>query len=163
MLLYCAVFTILISTSALEDVRMNFFQVNSVDQADDYINKLQDDESLESKGYIASLNFIKSRFVKFPFTKMKYFKIGKKALDDLINENPKNVEIRYLRFLMQKQVPEFLGYYKNINEDFNVITIGIEKDNVSNEIKSNILTNMLAIENLSAPEKKKINQLLNRL
>ncbi len=162
-LLYSATFMILISTTALEDVRKNFFQINSVDQADIYINQLQDDESLESRGYAASLNFIKSRYVKFPYTKMKFFKLGKKALDDLIKENPQNVEIRYLRFLMQKQIPEFLGYNKHLNEDFEVIILGIEKDNLPNEIKSIILTNMLGVEKLNPLEKEKINQLLNQL
>ena len=151
------------STSALEDVRKSIGKINSLEQAEEFIIRLKHDSSPESKGYAASMNFIKSQHVKFPLTKLKYFKKGRKALDNIININSQNVEIRYIRFLMQKQIPKFLGYNKHIDEDFKVIANGIEKDNLSNEIKSIILTNMLAVENLSTLEKEKINLLLNQL
>lgn len=160
---YCVALILLLSTSALDDARKLIGKINSKEQAEEFIINLQDDPSPEAKGYMASMNFIKSHYVKFPFTKMKYFKLGKKALDDLIKENPQNVEIRYLRFLMQKQIPEFLGYNKHLNEDFEVIIHSIEKDNLPNEIKFIILTNMLAVENLSVLETEKINQILIQL
>ena len=150
------------STPVLDDVRKSFFEINSIEQAEEYIKRLQNDSSPEAMGYAASMNFIKSHFVNFPFTKLKYFKRGKKALDDLIYGNPKNVEIRYIRFLMQKQIPKFLGYNKHMEEDFKAITNGIEENRVSNEVKYIILTNIQAVDNLSSLEKEKINHFLDQ-
>lgn len=160
---YSIVLLTLISPSALDEGRKTFAEINSIEQAEEFIISLQNDSSPEAMGYVASMNFMKSHFLKFPFTKLKYFKRGKKSLDNLINKNPKNVEIRYIRFLMQKQIPKFLGYNKHIDEDFKIITNGIEENTVSYEVKSIILTNMLNVENLSLSEKEKINLLLDQL
>ena len=98
---------ILISPSALDDVRENLFNINSLEQVDNFIERLQEDSSLESKGYIASMTFMKSHFTSSPLKKLKYFNVGKKSLNSLIELNPQNIEIRYLRFLMQKKVQVF--------------------------------------------------------
>ena len=158
---YSAIILFISTPSALDDVRRNFAGINSIEEAEETINRLQLETSLESKGYAALMNFIKSHYFKFPFTKMKYFKRGKKALDELIVANPENIEIRYIRFLMQKQVPKFLGYHKHIDEDFKLIVKGIEEKIVSYKLCNIMLTNMLAIENLSAMEKEQLEHLLN--
>ena len=100
----------------LENVRAQFPNITSLDEANKFIEKLKDDGSPEAKGYKAAMILMKSRFVKGPFSKLKFFKQGKKILDKDISENPTSLEIRYIRYLMQKQIPDFLGYNKNIIE-----------------------------------------------
>ena len=152
--------TILISPSALDDVRKNILSINSLEQVDNFIELLQDDLSIESKGYLASMNFMKSHYTSSPFKKLKYFNIGKKSLDSLIDLNPNNIEIRYLRFMMQKKIPSFLGYNKHMDDDFNFIINGIENKSLPDSLNSLFLINLLRIDNLSELEKDKINLLL---
>ena len=52
-----------------------------------------------------------------PYSKIKYFIRGKNALDKAIQLEPKNVELRYLRFSVQTNAPEFLGYMRSIKDD----------------------------------------------
>ena len=149
--------------SNVDRVRNKFPNIVSKGQADAFIMELKNDNSPESKAYIAAMIFMKSRFVKFPFTKMKYFKEGKNLLDETILKNPENIEIRYIRFLMQKEIPSFLGYDKNINEDFEVILNGVTISRLNLDLKLKILHNMLQVKDITVMEKNRLNQLIKRL
>lgn len=149
--------------SNVDRVRNKFPNIVSKDQADAFIMELKNDNSPESKAYIAAMIFMKSRFVKFPFTKMKYFKEGKNLLDETILKNPENIEIRYIRFLMQKEIPSFLGYDKNINEDFEVILNGVTISRLNLDLKLKILHNMLQVKDITVMEENRLNQLIKRL
>jgi hypothetical protein len=162
LLSYAAIILFLSAPSALDDVRRNFTGISSLEEANTFIDRLKYEGSLESRGYAASMNIIKSHYVKFPFTKLKYFKKGKHALDELIRAHPDNIEIRHLRFFMQKQVPKFLGYNGHIDQDFTLIIRGIERDSLSDELRSIILRNLLEVDNLSNEERERLNKFLDR-
>lgn len=152
-----------VSLSAVEKVRNQFPNIDNLEQAEYFMELLKNETSPEAKGYNAAMNFMKSRYVTFPFTKLKYFKEGKNELDEVIKNNPRNVEIRYLRFLMQKQIPEFLGYHENIKEDFLMILKGLNISNLKFEQKVKILQNMLLTKDLTSEEIEKMNQLLKNI
>lgn len=52
-----------------------------------------------------------------PIRQFSYFKKGKTTLDSAAKADPKNVEIRFLRYLTQSNAPAFLGYNKDIQHD----------------------------------------------
>ena len=54
------------------------------------------------------------------FSKLKHFNNGSKKLDAIIDKSP-NAENRYLRLLVQLNVPRMLNYYDMINEDIDFI------------------------------------------
>ncbi|HEU5054376.1 MAG TPA: hypothetical protein VFT78_14770 [Hanamia sp.] len=68
-------------------------------------------------GYRASAVMMMAKHVFNPFSKMSYFNKGKKLLENAINMDENNLELRFLRFNAQTHVPSFLGYDDNINED----------------------------------------------
>ena len=156
-------FTIGNSISEVEKVRNTFPEITSIEQANYFIELLEKNETIEAKSYTAVMFFMKSRYVKFPLTKYKYFKKGKKQLDGLINTNTNNVEIRYLRFLLQSEMPKFLGYHTNIEEDFVLILNGIESSNLRGDFKIKILHNMLLVRSLSDEKSKQIKLKLNKI
>ncbi|RXP61930.1 hypothetical protein EC396_03735 [Lutibacter sp. HS1-25] len=153
----------LTSNPTLDAVRKEFPNITSEAQADDFIAGLSNSNTAEAKGYIAAMNFMKSRFVGFPFTKLKYFKLGKNQLDEVIANNPKNLEMRYIRYLMQKQIPDFLGYHQNIDEDFKAIIAGFKKYDLATSLKIKIVSNMLLVDNLTETEKSELNKLKQNL
>lgn len=158
-------FSLIISSvqTPLEQVRNQFPYVDSLEQANEFIAKLEEDTSPEAIGYTAAMILMKSRYVKGPFSKLKYFKKGKKILDKDILENPACLEIRYIRFLMQKQIPDFLGYNKNIEDDFNVIFTKLLTSNLNNNFRIKMLNTMLLVDDLSETKKNKIHQILDKL
>lgn len=157
--LFLLSFVFLTSNPTLDAVRKEFPNITSEQQADDFIAGLSASNTAEAKGYIAAMNFMKSQYVSFPTTKLKYFKIGKKQLDEVIANNTGNVEMRYIRFLMQKQIPSFLGYHKNIDEDFEAIVSGIKAYKLERALKMKIVNNMLLVDNLTSTEKSELDKL----
>ncbi len=159
------VFSLIFSSveSPLEQMRNQFPYIESLEEANVFIEELKNDTSPEAVGYTAAMILMKSRYVKGPFSKLKYFKKGKKILDATISENPLNIEIRYLRFLMQKQIPNFLGYNKNIEEDFEVISNKLLNSSLTNNFKIKMLNTMLLVDDLSEIKRIKINKILDKI
>lgn len=149
------------STPILDDVRNKFPEIISEKQVDYYLTSLENEKSTESRGYFAAMLFMKSKYVVSPIKKYNSFKKGKTILDNIIKENKSNIEIRYLRFIFQNQLPNFLNYNANIDEDFLAITKGIENYNLETKFKKNMLKNMLMVKNITTYQTNKI-KLINQ-
>lgn len=73
-------------------------------------------------GYKACATMIMAKYVFNPFTKMSYFSKGKSLLEKCITVDKQNIELRYLRYTIQRKVPFFLQYRSSINEDKRMIS-----------------------------------------
>ena len=71
--------------------------------------------------YKGALLMKKAGLEKNPAVKLKFFKEGKLLLETAIDNDNQNVELRFLRLMIQENAPKFLGYHSNINEDVNFI------------------------------------------
>lgn len=147
-ILFVTVF-ILLETPVVEEVRDKFPYIENEEETDSFIDKLEEEKGILAEGYLAAMYFFKSRFVGFPTTKYKYFKKGKSMLDAAISMEPNNVELRYIRFIFQHQIPSFLGYDTNKQEDFEVI--------INSEIIDEVfLLNLLELNDLSLNNKQQL-------
>lgn len=68
-------------------------------------------------GYAGGLQMIGAKYSGNPFIKFSDFKKGKKKVEAAIETEPENIELHYLRLVIQKFAPRFLGYHKEIEED----------------------------------------------
>jgi hypothetical protein len=68
-------------------------------------------------GYAGSVTMLMAKYTSNPFTKMEHFKEGKKLLEDAISHNKNDIELRFLRFAIQDNLPSMLGYNENLDED----------------------------------------------
>lgn len=68
-------------------------------------------------GYRGCANMVMAKHVFNPITKLSYFKKGKKILENAIQHDKSNIELRFLRYSIQTNVPSFLGYNGNIKAD----------------------------------------------
>ena len=64
-----------------------------------------------------------------PFEKYKIFKTKTKQIDSIINTNQKNIEIRLLRYALQKNSPYFLKYNSDLRSDLKYIKSNLYKEN----------------------------------
>lgn len=152
-----------LQASVLDDVRNQFPEINSLEEAEFHMNLLENEKGTESKAYYAAMFFMKAKYVKFPLSKYNYFKKGKAALDQLIQENKLNVELRYLRFVFQNELPDFLNYNSNVDEDFSAIAKGIEKSGLTKDFKHKIVENMLLVKGISSNKTTQLKELLNKI
>lgn len=68
-------------------------------------------------GYAGGVTMLMAKSTANPFSKMEYFKTGKKLLEDAISHNKNDIELRFLRFAIQDNLPAMLGYNENLEED----------------------------------------------
>ena len=95
------------------------------------------------QGYHAAAIMVSSKYLINPFKISNVFNQGKALLEDVISENFAEVEIRFLRYTIQLNTPKFIGYYKSIEGDRDVLVKYILKN------KDSELTNhmMVFLEN----------------
>ena len=93
------------------------------------IKNIENKNSILMQAYEGCFYFIKCQFINNPLEKFKYFKKGKELLETAIKEDPKSVELKLLRYSIQKNLPRFLLYYDNIEKDLNFVTENINSIN----------------------------------
>ena len=93
------------------------------------LKKVKIEESPLLEAYKISAELINIKYLKNPFKKFNLFNFYTKKLNLIINENPLQIEIRFLRYLIQLNSPDFLFYNKNIKEDYNFINKNIFFEN----------------------------------
>lgn len=72
-------------------------------------------------GYKAGATMMMAKYSTSPFSKLSYFKKGKKMLEKAIVADKSNIELRFLRFAAQTNTPSFLAYNDNIETDRSIL------------------------------------------
>ncbi|ODS87452.1 MAG: hypothetical protein ABS44_10810 [Chryseobacterium sp. SCN 40-13] len=67
--------------------------------------------------YLGALQTIWAKHTPNPVSKLSTFRRGKNNLEKAVKSEPNNIEIRFLRHSVQKNIPKFLGYSEHIEED----------------------------------------------
>ena len=118
---------------------------------EDKANKLYEltiNSSIESDyknfTYHAIAILLQSKFSINPIDKLKSFGQGKKQLEKVISQYPKDIELRFLRFCVQDGTPAILDYKLNMEED-------------SQFIKNNISTTSQELQQFIIPIFKTLN------
>lgn len=93
--------------------------------------------------YLGVFHMMKCRFTLNPISKISLFSAGRDLLEQSIKNDPYNLEIRFLRYSIQKNIPKILSYSKDISADEKFIfdKISLSKDKELNKyITSTIKT-----------------------
>lgn len=108
-------------------------------------------------GYKSSATMMMARYASNPFSKLSYFNKGKKMLEKAVKADMNNIELRSLRFLVQSNVPSFLGYNDEIDLDksFIVKNAHTVKDP---ELKQNIIYFMTRWGKLTPAQRTLLNK-----
>ena len=107
-------------TQQLEEVRENYISAASERSVcKNLIKELKEipDKRPLELAYLGALQSIWAKHVFNPFSKLKTFKEGTRKIEKAVKQDSANIEIRYLRFSIQKNVPAILGYADDIEED----------------------------------------------
>jgi len=108
----------------LKEVRILFYKTpESKQAANDLYTKMEDvTEDLPILyGYKGMSELMICYHAFNPIVKLKYFYRGIHKLDKAIEDDKNNVELHYLRFSVQCNVPAFINYRSNIDEDKQIV------------------------------------------
>ena len=129
----------------IQTIRNEYHQISSEEKLETYIETLNKSKCELTKPYLASAIMQSAEYAFWPTKKLKQFNQGKKMLESFIENNSNNLEARYIRILVQSEVPKFLGYNKNIKSDIKFIKLKIDESNLPKKYKNLILKNISEI------------------
>lgn len=108
--------------SDLEYVRARFDKaVGSAEVCKDLMQKLAGKTDPASLAYLGAAETIWANHTSNPLSKLNTFRKGVKKIEQAVAKDPNNVEVRFIRYSIQKNCPDFLGYSDNLSEDKNFI------------------------------------------
>ena len=111
----------------------NIFEINKL------ISDIDNSEkSIRLNAYKAALLMKKASILRKPAEKLQSFKKGRKILELEIKNDSLNIELRFLRLIIQENSPEILKYKQSINSDSKFIVRNINK---TTEPLKNIIIN----------------------
>lgn len=107
------------SATELETIRANYtIAVEDKKTCEAMIDKLENNASQPiHRAYLGGFQTIWATHVFNPITKLSTFNKGKKNIDQAVAADSANVEIRFIRFSVQKNCPSFLGYNDHLEKD----------------------------------------------
>jgi hypothetical protein len=158
--------SILFQTSAGQDFKISeirnayYAAIESSKSAEAFSDKLKSFGNSNSpilKGYKGMSEFLLSRHSINPYTKLNHFYKGRDLLEEAIKADPKNPELLFLRFTAQSNMPAFLNYSGNMDEDKKALMTYLgQKDNRDKELSEKIKKFLLQSKHLKEEEKEKL-------
>ncbi len=119
LILYCE--SSFSDTFSIPDIRQLYQSAavneDACDKLIHMLDKTTSENNLLFSGYKACATMLRAKYVFNPFTKWSHFYNGKNMLEKTILTDENNIELRYLRFTIQTNVPSFLGYKNEIEAD----------------------------------------------
>jgi len=111
----------MVKTPEIEDVRLLFHRAGSSQKVCVELIELLEPYNEKNNalffGYKAGATMLMAKHSLNPFSKLTYFKKGKLMLENAIQFDQRNVELRFLRYTIQTNVPSFLNYSHNKEND----------------------------------------------
>lgn len=106
-------------------------------------------------GYSGCATMVMAKHVFNPFSKLSYFKKGKKMLEEAVKTDKYNFELRFLRFTAQTNMPSFLGYNDSIKKDKTFILDSFSQIKDA-RLKAYVLPALMELKDLTQSEKEKL-------
>ncbi len=82
-----------------------------------FLNKYISSKEPSVIAYCYAVQIKQAEYTSNPFKKLSIFNIYKNKLDQLIAIYPQEMNLRYVRLVIQEKSPSFLGYKNNIPTD----------------------------------------------
>jgi len=173
--LFCVVMTTLFSfnpnteaDNSMSVVRLRFYDAvldsKKVTLLDQKIKQFTYEPSL-LKVYKGASYAIKAKNEWNPFSAVKMLGKSIKTMDEAVKRSPTNLEIRFIRFAVQKNIPGYLGYSDNVDEDKGYLIKNIDRfynPALGKKMRDYIFTFMTTQGGYNAEEVKLIREKLTR-
>jgi len=131
----------------MESVREEYHNIKTEEQLNQFIDLLGNMPCDKVQPYLASAIMQKAQYAIWPTSKLKYFQTGKKQLETIIQEDPDSIEARYVRVLVQSEVPYLLGYHDDMVSDSFYIKKHIASSGLPEKYQKLILKNITKATN----------------
>lgn len=118
-----------------------------------FIAELPDEVAILRLAYQAAAVALKARETWFPWEKLAHFQKSMEIFNEALAYQTDEIEVRFLRYTIQKNTPFILGLGTHIVEDKKCILDNIKKSPTDMYMKESIAAYLLKNEYLTAQEK----------
>lgn len=121
LILYASIFFFSSPDEDLEQYRSLYVQSAKSKKAAQTLWKLLEKQDRHAPaivtGYKGAARMMQAKYAFSPISKYTHFKNGRELIEQALKKEPKNIEVRYLRYTIQTNLPSFLGYKDQIRGD----------------------------------------------
>jgi len=132
-------------TNNLELIRKSYLESNkskeNINNLISLCERYKNKDSLIINAYKTVADLMLIKYKNNPFHKLNLFVNKTKKLDILVNNNLNNIEIRFLRYCVQKQSPKFLAYRDDLELDYQFIIKNIDTQSIELQEYINLTLN----------------------
>lgn len=131
----------------------------------EYLSKINKSDPIVL-AYSAAVEALKAKHDWNPIAKRKYMTLYEKQMNEAVRRMPNNMEIRYLRYSIQYNVPSYLGYSNNLSEDKKIIIDSFINKKFTSSNKNLIMdvyAFMLETKSVTTSEKIKMDKVIKSL
>ncbi len=117
--------------SQMEWVRKAYVQATNSEKANDALLKELDNLTQQAPifmAYRAACEGLQAKYVFNPYKKVMYVKQAQKLFSTAVQNSPQNIEVRFLRFSMEHNLPSFLGLSAHLQDDIQTIIINFDTE-----------------------------------
>jgi len=161
----CLIYTLLVhANGSIELARKEFKKAVFNDKVTNEVYQVLVSSKTQdplTQAYVAYFTALKARHVTSPYEKIKHVRSFDLTIKKAVALAPNNLEIRFLRFSIQDQLPTYLGYSKELAVDKKMILqqIQSQKVDVPATFKKDMKAVLLNSKTLSIAEKKIIEKI----
>ncbi|KAB1068654.1 hypothetical protein F6U93_05920 [Tamlana haliotis] len=116
-LLILHIVMMLVSNSNTPDFIQEYHKALTKEKEQEFIAKYEKSNEIDIKAYVVSFKMKQAKYERMPWNKMKVFTTYKNQLEELISKHPGNMNLRYVRLVIQENVPSILNYSSDIEND----------------------------------------------
>lgn len=132
--------------------------INNSKTTDSLYNSLttQANKTALITGYIGTLQALKAKHSWNPYTKIKQIAAAERSFEKAITADPHNLELRYMRYSVEHNLPGFLGQSKNMAVDKQEMLTQIAKKQPNDDDKElvvNVINYLLQNSEHTSAEK----------
>lgn len=120
------------------------------------INEAVQSESSIYLGYQGLCQAMMAEHLFLPSSKISSFKKGKLKVEQAIERDPGNCELRYIRLLIQLNAPKFVNYHEEIIGDFKFFVDNIHTQISDDHWKLTFINNLIEGKHLSENQKHQL-------
>jgi hypothetical protein len=117
-------------------------------------------------GFIGGLLALKAKHAWNPYLKLKYLNRSEKVFKQALIDDPHNIEIRFMRFSVEHNVPSILGFNKDLAADTDDIIAQLGKKNYGSadkELTIQIIKFLLHSKRCTPAQSQALNKHLTEL
>ncbi len=125
--------------SDIQAIRKDFHMIKTEENLEKFISDYTESECTEAQPYLAAAIMRQAEFCFWPGSKLNYFSQGKAMLENYISQDETDIEARYVRALVQSQLPSFLGYNSQCISDCEYVQAHLLESDIDKEYQETIL------------------------